>query len=534
MNLALHAAKRSGLFALAQWIYRKRLNILCFHGFSFELEHEFRPKLFMAPETFARRLAYLQQHGFNVLTLDEALLRLGRGESNIKDTVITIDDGFFSVLKQAAPVLKAFDYPATLYVTSYYSKHPNPIFRLVVQYMFWKTVLLEIDLRTLIPEAAGHPGASVSNKVRIDEALCDSLTLYGERELDEDGRMVLLENLGQLLGVSMAELSSSRSLSLLTADEIRQLASYGVDVQLHTHRHRFPRDEAALREEIEKNREYLATCSDSRLAHLCYPSGDWDRDMWPVLKEAGVVSATTCESGLNGSTTPRLALNRFLDGGHLSDIQFEAEMTGFKQLLRDTRAVLNSGLPLTAQRLAARYGGKKGWLQSIAHRMMDGLSLRPRNGRNIVDYSRLVFACKGNICRSPYAEAKARQAGFSAASFGLDASTGAQANPSAARVAESRHVALSAHTATHISDFCFKPGDLVLVFEPSQLAALLLPGVLPKSVSADLLGRWCSPKFPYLHDPYGLGDDYFNTCFDRIDEALAHLLMPISSAPVTN
>ena len=235
MNLALYAAKCSGLFTLAQWIYRKHLNILCFHGFSFHREHEFRPKLFMTPETFARRLAYLQKHQFKVLTLDEALVRLGRGDSCIKDTVITIDDGFFSVLKLAGPALKEYGYPATLYVTSYYSKHPNPVYRLVVQYVFWKTVVPEIEWSALIPGMSNASGALAGTKVSIDDALCEWLIGYGESELDEDGRMTLLSKLGKALDVSLEKLSTSRWFSLLTAGEIRELASYGVDAVSYTH-----------------------------------------------------------------------------------------------------------------------------------------------------------------------------------------------------------------------------------------------------------------------------------------------------------
>lgn len=540
MNLVLHAAKRSGLFSLTQWMYRKRLNILCFHGFSLQHEHAFRPKLFMTSETFAARLSYLQHNKFNVLTLDQALLRLDRGESQIKDIVITIDDGFFSVLKIAAPMLKAYDYPATLYITSYYSKYPHPVYRLAVQYMFWRTAVPDIDLDALICKPENDTKASSASKLLIDDTLCEWLIVYGERELDEDSRMDLLKKIGKLLGVSIDDLSSSRCFSLLSAEEISQLTTYGIDVQLHTHRHRFPLDEVKLIEEIQKNRDYLMTCSDSRLKHFCYPSGEWHQNLWPALKAARIISATTCDSGLNHSKTPRLALHRFLDGEHLSDIQFEAEITGFKQLLRDMRAALNHirlsavSLTMIERHLADRYGGKKAWLLSIGHRMIATVKPQPRANQVKTDYNRLVFACKGNICRSPYAEAKVRQAGFATASFGLDATTGTRANPFAARVAESRHVNLSRHEATHINDFQFLPGDLVLAFEPSQLAALQRPGVLPESVSANLLGLWCHPKFPYLHDPYGLGDIYLNTCFDRIDAALAHLLNAISVTLATN
>ena len=37
---------------------------------------------------------------------------------------------------------------------------------------------------------------------------------------------------------------------------------------------------------------------------------------------------------------------------------------------------------------------------------------------------RVVFVCQGNICRSPYAEARGREVGLPASSFGLGAGVG--------------------------------------------------------------------------------------------------------------
>lgn len=114
------------------------------------------------------------------------------------------------------------------------------------------------------------------------------------------------------------------------------------------------------------------------------------------------------------------------------------------------------------------------------------------------------------------------------ASFGLDATTGRPANPSAIRVGATRGLDLKLHQATHLNDFHFEIGDIVLVFEPEQLATLRSPGILPEGVVVDLIGRWCHPAFPYLHDPYGLNDTYFNACFERIDRALMCFLPCIS------
>jgi hypothetical protein len=53
-----------------------------------------------------------------------------------------------------------------------------------------------------------------------------------------------------------------------------------------------------------------------------------------VLAAGGVVSATTCESGLAHAGSNILALPRILDDNRVSQVEFEAELTGFSELCR--------------------------------------------------------------------------------------------------------------------------------------------------------------------------------------------------------
>jgi protein-tyrosine phosphatase len=34
---------------------------------------------------------------------------------------------------------------------------------------------------------------------------------------------------------------------------------------------------------------------------------------------------------------------------------------------------------------------------------------------------------------------------------------------------------------------------------------------------------WCKPVMPHLHDPYTLGDSYFDVCFERVRQAVRKL-----------
>ncbi len=326
------AAKALGGFALCRFLMRRRLLILAYHGFQYADEASFRPILFMDPQRFARRLEILKRDGYAVLPLEEAVDRCREGTLPRDTIAITIDDGFFSVLDLAAPLLHEHRFPATLYVTSYYAVKGTPIFRLVIQYLFWKTVNTHL-------EPLSHPWSPAGRVPLQDTAAADQamwqIIEFGEAHCDEPGRQAICRELATALGIDFDALRDARGLSLLTLDELPHLAEFGVDVQLHTHRHTFPTgDLNQARTEVRENRDVLEKALGRRLVHFCYPSGVWDLDAVPMLAEESIATATTCQVGFNDRHTNPLALYRFLDQDNLSEIEFEAELSGFSELLR--------------------------------------------------------------------------------------------------------------------------------------------------------------------------------------------------------
>jgi len=140
-----------------------------------------------------------------------------------------------------------------------------------------------------------------------------------------------------------------------------------------------------------------------------------------------------------------------------------------------------------------------------------------------VDWSsirRVVFVCKGNICRSPYAEMKAGTMNLPSSSFGLEASSGVRANSAAIKAALARGIDLSLHVARTAEMVDIASGDLLAAMESSQ-ARVLQSVALPASVQVTLMGLWCTPPRPHVEDPLGLSDNYFDFCFALIDDALA-------------
>lgn len=170
-----------------------------------------------------------------------------------------------------------------------------------------------------------------------------------------------------------------------------------------------------------------------------------------------------------------------------------------------------------------RYGGRRALLRHLASAFQMRLGgFREYQAIDWLEVRRLVFVCKGNICRSAYAEARASLS-FPAVSFGIEASSDAAADASAISHAAARHVSLSAHRTTSLKAFAHRPGDLLVCMEPPQ-AKIVVKHFAGCAPQVTLLGLWTRPARPWLFDPYGSADGYWRTCLDTIDSGIDQML----------
>ncbi len=336
-DFVLFMGRSLGCFALIRNTKLKGLRVLCYHGIGAAGtdESKFRRKIYTNTETFARRLDWLAKKGYNVLDLSQALELLDKGRLPRRAVVITFDEGYYSFYQTAFGLLREQLFPATVYVTSYYVTKQNPIFRLSVQYMLWKTTMTQFDLSQVDTHLASE--YSCRNEKDKEEVAWE-IFRYAEAQLDEDQRVALARRLGQYLGVEYDQIVRRRFLHLMTLEQIREMHDAGVDIQMHTHRHQFPLKEERARREIIDNRNALAEVVSRPMVHLAYPSGLWSETAFEWLKAVGVQSAATCEMGPNLPGMARLALRRFIDSENISQLEFEAEMSGVADLLRGLRS----------------------------------------------------------------------------------------------------------------------------------------------------------------------------------------------------
>lgn len=178
--------------------------------------------------------------------------------------------------------------------------------------------------------------------------------------------------------------------------------------------------------------------------------------------------------------------------------------------------------------ISDHYRSRRGLLNTYRHKLL--FMLGKYTSYQQVDWSavhRLVFVCKGNICRSAFAEAVARSSGVESISCGIDTVNGAPANKSAVNAAKDIDIDLSQHRTTPIQDVIFERGDLIIAMEPDQLG--YLQQYHGKNNTLTLLGLWGRPKNPYIQDPYGGSSAYFKYCFNYIELSVYEITSKISS-----
>jgi len=323
----LHSLKTGGAFNLvdlSKW-RRQRLLILAYHGISLDDEHLWDRSQFMPKEVFGARLNLIKKSGCTVLPLTEALRRLYTSDLPEKSVAITFDDGTYDFYCQAYPLLKEFGYPATLYLTTFYSHFQKPVFDVACSYLLWKGREKPLDLETV----SGDKARFNLNSPQARTAAFEQLGRFARNaKLSAEEKDDLAASIAEKLGVDYGALLARRVLQLLRPAEVKSLAADGIDVQLHTHRHRVPQNRELFLREIEDNRTSIREMTGKSPSHFCYPSGVWNSTFLPWLKEAGIESATTCELGLASPKSNPLLLPRLIDVSSLSAIEFEGWLTG--------------------------------------------------------------------------------------------------------------------------------------------------------------------------------------------------------------
>jgi protein-tyrosine phosphatase len=141
---------------------------------------------------------------------------------------------------------------------------------------------------------------------------------------------------------------------------------------------------------------------------------------------------------------------------------------------------------------------------------------------------RILFVCSGNICRSPFAEALARdltdQPDVEFASAGTIALNGNAVSATGIAVAAELGTDMTSHRATHLTAEVIETADLVYAMEEEHIASVL---ALDPGARVELLSAHGEP----IPDPYGGDHGEYLASYELIRDALTERLAGGLEAP---
>ncbi len=254
--------------------------------------------------TFATQMEYLARN-FPLVSLDQ----IARGDlpkDQPYSVAVTFDDGYRDNFVCAFPILKKFNIPATIFLTTGYIESG--------QLPWYDQVRLAFKLTTrsaIVLADVGGPDGSL-------QQLTDRLRTL-RRTLDWLRGMSQAQG-PQLMNALFSRLGVPSPLSLpnqmLRWEDIRQMAKSNVTFGAHTVNHPVLSQisKAEMDREILTSKQVIEKRLQAPVEHFAYPFGqpfDYNGQVKQSVREAGFKTAVTTVWGLNDGNEDLLELRRF-------------------------------------------------------------------------------------------------------------------------------------------------------------------------------------------------------------------------------
>ncbi len=282
---ALH--KMGGLAVLRDW-HRREFGVLMFHAFSESSRTDVEAVC-----------AHITRH-FEPVSLSVIMDALER-RKDLPDNAITItvDDGYRNFLQYGHPIFRRNRIPATLYPVAGFSD--GQLWLWPDQIEFGMRHSTRKSLRAMIGEGEPLELALETPEEKASAVLHLTETL---KEVSNDQRVAFLAKFASLCGVEIPP-GPPGGYEPMSWDELRSVASEGVEIGCHTETHPILSrlsDPLELEREIRGAKKHLEERLGFAVRHFCYPNGrvmDIGEAAIRSVRDAGFASAVTCVWGLN-------------------------------------------------------------------------------------------------------------------------------------------------------------------------------------------------------------------------------------------
>ncbi len=276
-------------------------------------EAEFQPNhhLEVAPDFLRAMLAHLNSRDIDIITIDEVHQRLTKRNFSRRFACFSFDDGYRDNREFALPVMREFEAPFTLYVTSDFAEGCGVLWWIALEMVIAKAASVEV---TIDGTATRFDTATASAKQATFDRLHDWLRSLREAELKRE-----IDALCARHDVEPAAICRDLCMSW---DELKEFAKDPlVTIGAHsiTHCNLARQSEETASYEMTAGRARIESAVQREVLHLAYPYGDKiaaARREFALARAAGYKTAVTTrpgmifsESGRHLTALPRVSLN---------------------------------------------------------------------------------------------------------------------------------------------------------------------------------------------------------------------------------
>jgi peptidoglycan/xylan/chitin deacetylase (PgdA/CDA1 family) len=247
---------------------------------------------------FAQEIPYLKKH-YQVLPMDEVVAHIKSGKGFDRPTVaITFDDGYRDNYTIAYPVLKKYDVPATIFLTTSLIGSEERTWTDQIEHALLQTYREYV----VVPALFGEERISIRTKGE-KRSICIELASK-LKSMPDSRRKELLRDIFESLRVNGSDPVEPGKRIMLNWDEVREMARNGITFGNHSHTHpilsRMSVQEA--KEEILISKKIIEDQLGFEVKHFAYPNGraeDFTEEMRDYCQEIGFDSVASVIFGVN-------------------------------------------------------------------------------------------------------------------------------------------------------------------------------------------------------------------------------------------
>jgi hypothetical protein len=256
-------------------------------------------------QNFEKQVAYLAKN-YRVVSLNELVERVRERRSLRGCVAITFDDGFRDNYENAYPILKKYNVPATIFLTTSYIEDGSAPWFIKLRYIFMKTEKTDFQLRI------NHTSISLPMRTSEEKFTASDKVMACLKKLTNEGRISLLDRLCEDLGViDFQELDNL----MLSWDQVKQMSENSISFGAHTISHpiltRMSLDK--VENEIRQSKEMIKRRIGKPVSSFAYPFGKrahYSSEFFPILQKLQFNCAVTTEIGANSYKTNLFEFDR--------------------------------------------------------------------------------------------------------------------------------------------------------------------------------------------------------------------------------